>query len=215
MIRFQAQRHRRSASKMRRTHSSRDRFRTRHLGLEMLELRMLLTGTWTPLPSPFTGTNVFNLLSDGSVLNTRAASGGGSYRLTPDASGNYLNGTWSSAVSMSGPRNFSSQHLLPDGRLLVFGGATNGIRLNIGEILDPVANTSTTIASFPESTFGNGPTALLADGRLLAGSINGPQTYIYDPTTNTWSQVRRNSTATAAITNRGPSSPTAAFSRTT
>jgi hypothetical protein len=42
------------------------------------------------------------------------------------------------------------------------------------------------MANFPESTFGNGPAMLLADGRVLAGSINGAQTYIYNPATNAW-----------------------------
>jgi ELWxxDGT repeat protein len=163
--------------------------RTRRCSVEALEPRKLLIGTWTPLTNPFPGSsvNVLDLLSDGTVMTPRFSSGGGSYKLTPDAAGSYVNGTWSSVASMSTKRSYSSQFVLPDGRLLILGGATGGVLLNVGEIYDPVTDSFTSMANFPESTFGNGPTMLLADGRLLAGSVNGPQTYLYDPATNNWS----------------------------
>ncbi len=148
----------------------------------------MLTGTWTQLtPS---GVNVLDLLSDGSVMTPRklGVDGNASFRLIPDAFGNYANGTWVPAAGMSTTRLYSDQFVLPDGRVFVFGGVvTGGPVLNVGEIYDPIKNTWTEIANFPESTFGNGPMMLLADGRLLAGSINGPQTYIYDPANNVWS----------------------------
>ena len=150
----------------------------------------MLTGIWTPLANTVL-VGSLDLLSDGTVITPRNGStGGSSFKLIPDASGSYVNGTWSTAAGMSTGRQYSDQQILPDGRLLVLGGVmgvTNGVRLNTGVIYDPVANTFTSIASFPESTFGNGPTMLLADGRMLAGSTNGPQTYIYDPATNNWS----------------------------
>src|SRR5438093_1554528 len=39
----------------------------------------------------------------------------------------------------------------------------------------------------PESRFGDDPSAMLPDGRVLAGYISGPQTHIYDPVSNSWS----------------------------
>src|SRR5262249_46973486 len=60
---------------------------------------------------------------------------------------------------------------------------------NTGEIYDPVANSWSFIANFPNSQFGDDPSALLPDGTLLTGYISGPQTYIYNPAANTWSQT--------------------------
>ena len=77
--------------------------------------------------------------------------------------------------------------VLPDGRLMVFGGANNGVLTIDGQIYNPVTNTWTSMASFPESSFGDGPTALLPDGQVLAGSTSDPNTYLYDPVANTWS----------------------------
>ena len=59
---------------------------------------------------------------------------------------------------------------------------------NTGEIYDPTANTWTSIPDFPATIFGDDPSALLPDGRVLAGFLSGPQTFIYDPAANTWTQ---------------------------
>ena len=152
----------------------------------MLESRMMLTGTWKPLANLANGGVArFALLSDGSVIIPR---GGSTDRLIPDATGSYVNGAWSAAavLTLSG-RDGTSTIVFPDGRLLVFGGASSGVPFNDGQIYDPVAATWTSIAPFPESTFGIGPMMLLADGRFLAGSISGPQTYVYNPATDSWS----------------------------
>jgi uncharacterized repeat protein (TIGR01451 family) len=163
--------------------------RFRQFALESLEPRMMLTGTWTPLtiidPSGAVGRLV--LLSDGSVMSPRFNfPDGGSQKLTPDASGNYVNGTWSPLAPMDMPR--STVIVFQDGRLLAFGGGpTNGPPTNTGEIYNPQTNTWTSIASFPESAFGLDPSMLLANGTVLVGSTQGPQTYIYDPASDTWS----------------------------
>ena len=72
--------------------------------------------------------------------------------------------------------------------------------VNSGEIYDPVANTWTPVATDPlpvaianESNnpalnaFGDDPSMLLPNGNILTGYIAGPQTEIYNPTTNSWS----------------------------
>ena len=144
--------------------------------------------------------------------------GAGSYRLTPDASGSYVNGTWSSAAGMSTSRSYSAvTFVLPDGRLLILGGATNeGVVINTGEIYNPLTDTWTSIATFSgkhvwqrtHDAVGRWPRA----GRI----DRGPQTYIYDPATDSlvrWPDqtVRRQQ----PTTNRGPNWPMAASSRTT
>jgi hypothetical protein len=154
-------------------------------------------GTWTPLANqaPDTiGTMMF--LPDGTVM----AQGGGSgfsaktwYRLTPDSSGSYVNGTWSRLASSNLGRLYYPSNVLPDGRVLVIGGeftgSNNSTFTNTGEIYDPVANKWTPIANFPQPHFGDDPSALLPDGTVLAGYVGGPQTYIYNPKTNSWTET--------------------------
>jgi hypothetical protein len=164
----------------------------RPLAVETLEARTLLTGTWTPLAqlAPSTITTLM-LLTDGTVLAQGPASTPTWYKLTPDASGSYVNGTWSQLASMSMPRLYFASNVLPDGRVFLVGGEFTGSNFdhtntNTGEIYDPVANTWTPIQDFPEHSFGDDPSALLPDGRVLGGYIIGAQTYIYDPASDTW-----------------------------
>jgi hypothetical protein len=48
------------------------------------------------------------------------------YRLTPDASGSYVNGTWTTLPPMHTARLDFPTALLPDGRVLVMGGYSPG-----------------------------------------------------------------------------------------
>ena len=147
----------------------------------------------TDLPGNPTGsTGTMMLLTDGTVI----AQGPGATweKLTPDASGNYASGTWSSIASMGTGRLYTGMNVLPDGRVLIIGGEYSGASMannwtNTGEIYDPVANSWTAIANFPQSQFGDDPTVLLPNGKILAGYLSGPQTYLYDPGTNTWTQT--------------------------
>jgi hypothetical protein len=159
--------------------------------LETLEPRLALNGTWTPVtnlpPTDTIGQMV--LLSDGSVLVSKAPKNGNgitSQKLTPDANGSYVNGTWSPLAPMNLPHAYGSRALLPDGRLYVLG-ATNGTSTNSAEIYNPLTNVWTIVAPFPETTFSDGPAILLTNGLILAGSINDPNTYLYNPATNSWS----------------------------
>ena len=169
---------------------------SRRLSLENLESRLVLSGTWTALTHAApAGIGTMELLSDGTVMASASVGPASTdwYRLTPDASGSYVNGTWSQLPSMSLNRLFFASNVLPDGRVLVLGGKYVGLNDsqysldNTGEIYDPVANTWTSIANFPEVSFGSAPTTLTADGKVLAGWDNGPETFIYDPATNSWS----------------------------
>jgi hypothetical protein len=170
------------------------------LRLELLETRDLLSGVWTPLtnlaPSP-DGMGTMTLLSDGTIM----VQGGGSndavnawYQLTPDNLGDYTNGTWGQLASMSLERLYFGSNVLPDGRVFLVGGEYTGpdtqiTWINQGEIYDPVADAWSPITDFPQSQFGDDPTMVLQDGRILAGFRNGPETYLYDPATDTWTQT--------------------------
>src|SRR5262249_1751870 len=132
------------------------------LHLELLENRDLLSATWTPLTNQFPdpgGTGTMILLSNGTVMvqdnGAKAAQYNQWFQLTPDASGNYANGTWSQLASMSTQRLYFASNVLPSGKVFVLGGEFSGRKLagnitNTGEIYDPVANTWSPIAPYPE-----------------------------------------------------------------
>jgi hypothetical protein len=172
------------------------------LALETLEQRAMLSivpGTWTNLNLPIpdaNGAQVMELLTDGSVL----AQGGSNhsskdwYRLAPDSTGSYINGTWTQEASMGTERLFFPAAVLPSGKLMVLGGEFTGptntkTNINTAEIYDPIANSWAPLASFPLSNFGDDPLETLPDGRIIAGNIADKQTFIYDPTSNSWSQA--------------------------
>jgi hypothetical protein len=118
--------------------------------------RPLATSPWTPLVNqPTFSPGTMLVLSDGTVLAQSNEGGGGTsswWKLTPDSTGSYINGTWSQVASMpSGyaPLYFASA-VLPDGRMIVEGGEYNGtddgVWTNQGAIYDPVTNTWASVA---------------------------------------------------------------------
>ncbi len=172
------------------------------LHVELLEDRNLLSATWTPLANQYPdpgGTGTMMLLSDGTVMvqynGFNAAQYNQWFRLTPDAKGNYANGSWSQLASMSTPRLYFASNVLPSGKVLVVGGEDSGADLstpitNTGEIYDPVANTWSPIAPYPEPFgpyFGDDPSMVLPNGNVMAGDIFTNQPMIYNPGTNAWS----------------------------
>ena len=168
------------------------RFRRAPL-LEVLESRALLSGTFTALvhTTP-NAANTMMLETDGTVLMEGGGVTNSWYRLTPDSSGSYVDGTWTRVASMALQRLYYGSTVLPNGDVLVQGGEYSGPQSqqtdnNTGEIYSPVTNTWSAIAPFPEPNFGDDCLELLPNGTVLAGYINGPQTFIYNPATNSWS----------------------------
>jgi Kelch motif len=162
---------------------------------ELLRKESAMPGTWTPLThQPTFSANAMILLTDGTVMCQELATANW-WKLSPDAFGSYVNGTWSSiAVGPNGPTYYASA-VLRDGRVFVAGGednfGDNGVDLAAAEIYDPVANSWTTIPipSSPSNwtVIGDAPCCMLPDGTVLLGSINDQRTALYDPVTNTWS----------------------------
>ncbi len=112
------------------------------------------SGKWTAIagyPGSTPGTSL--LMTDGTVLVHEECTADW-YRLTPDATGAYVTGTWTKAASMPsgyGPLYFASS-VLPDGRMLVNGGEYNGSgcppsSTKLGALFDPVANSWTAVAA--------------------------------------------------------------------
>ena len=180
----------------RRCRSSKRTVRRRRSFFEELEPRRLLStsnGTWSQLTNLASGgSGTALLLSDGTVMAQYPGTTNVWFQLKPDATGSYINGTISSLPSMNLQRNDYGSVVLPSGKVLVVGGEESGPMgaknwTNTGEIYDPVAETWTPIAPFPQTKGGDLPMEVLPDGTVLAGYINGPQTYIYNPATNSWS----------------------------
>ncbi len=170
---------------------------SRRLEVEALEDRVVpsgdpgLNGTWQQIsgpPNAVAGTML--LLPNGGVMteaadyNTNNAQDW--YELQPNASGSYINGSWSQLASMSEPRLYFGSAVMPNDKVFVLGGEYPSFD-NTGQLYDIASNSWLNIPNFPQSNFGDDPTVTLPNGDILAGYFNGPQTYLYNPTNNTWS----------------------------
>lgn len=161
---------------------------------------LTVTSLWTDMSNPVPnsdGVGVTLLLPNGDLL-THGGAGGDSttwYLVTPDSTGNYVNGTWTQAASMNVGRLYFGSDVLPNGNVFVVGGeyATDGtydgqqLLSNSAEIYNPAANKWTQVASSPLPYVGDESTEVLPDGNIMVGDIFDNGTEIYDPTTNTWS----------------------------
>jgi Kelch motif len=157
-----------------------------------------MAGTWKRLTnSPNFNASTMLLLTDGSVMCQQ--SGGVNWsRLTSDANGDYINGTWTPLAPMINTRLYFASAVLRDGRVIVCGGEYSNAGVAGGgnqqnetnrcEIYNPVTNVWTALAPPAGWTnMGDAPACLLPDGRLLVGYYDGTKTAIYDPLAGTWS----------------------------
>jgi hypothetical protein len=125
------------------------------------------------------------LLTDGTVMvavcNTPFW-----YKLTPDITNSYKNGTWSQIASLpviGGIQYAPLYHasaVLPDGRVIIVGGEYNGsgteVWTNLGAIYDPVANSWTPVSAPNASGWshiGDAEGVVLANGTFMLGSCCG------------------------------------------
>jgi hypothetical protein len=114
--------------------------------------------TWTKLVNPVPGGGQayrMRLLTDGTVMAQNGTSANW-LRLTPDATGSYINGSWTSnPIAPMSTRRFSfPSEVLPNGKVWILGGENygpngDGVWTSTGEIWDPVANTWSPMATFP------------------------------------------------------------------
>jgi len=101
------------------------------------------------------------LLTDGTVITQSGDVGQHWFKLTPDAHGSYVNGTWTTLAPMSFPRLYFTTNVLQDGRVWRLGGEYTGPYFdpNIapsGAIYDPIKNTWSPIAPYPNESGGCG-----------------------------------------------------------
>ncbi len=130
-------------------------------------------------PPPFGTPGTMLLESDGTVLvhdePDNNVTGGTNiwWKLTPDSSGSYIDGTWSRIASMPAdytPLYFASA-ILPDGRMIVEGGeyiGENAVWSNDGAIYNPVTNSWASVPPPPGWTnIGDAASDVLDNGTFM------------------------------------------------
>jgi len=170
------------------------------------------SGTWTPVTSqaPFSPGSAF-LLTDGTILaQDTDLSTLGWWKLTPDNTGSYINGTWSQMASPPNCPNgyeptdtvysplYYASAVLPDGRLVIIGGeydytynylSGSGYGSEVwtdqGAIYDPAANSWTCVAAPSGWTqIGDAQSVVLPDGTFMIAQPIGSQVATLNSTTN-------------------------------
>jgi hypothetical protein len=148
------------------------------------------SGVWRTLTNqPGFGVETALLLTDGTVM-AHAFDSEVWMRLTPDATGSYLGGTWSRPASLPTgyrPYYFGSA-VLPDGRLIVEGGEYNGVvdsqgnlvavETNLGAIFDPLLNTWTPVTGPTVAYIGDASTVVLPNGTFMLAMRSTYQTLL-------------------------------------
>jgi hypothetical protein len=134
-------------------------------------------GTWTATTNAPASTVAHAvLLTDGSVLVNSMFSSSHSdpwYRLVPDSTGSYINGTWSNAGSLPSGYNplYFASSVLPNGQVVVMGGEYNNgspVWTTKGAVYNPVSNAWTSISS-PSgwTTVGDAQSIILPNGHMM------------------------------------------------
>jgi len=150
--------------------------------------------TWTPLVhQPTFAASTPLLLTDGTVM-VQAEESSSWWRLTPDNTGSYVNGTWSQLASTSAsyaPIYYASA-VLPDGRVVIEGGEYNisgdPVWTTLGAIYNPASNTWTSIT--PPSgwaAIGDAQSVVLPNGTFMLANIDSGKTALLNASNLTWS----------------------------
>ncbi len=156
-----------------------------------------LAQTWTPLVNqPGANLGVMLQLRDGRILvhEEQAGNSNAWHILTPDSTGSYVNGTWSSGGHMQpgyAPWFFGSQVLMDGKTIVVEGGEYNGGRsvwTTKGAIGTISGSTITWTANSPPAgwtTLGDAESVILADGTYMQSNCCSPQNALYNGP-NSW-----------------------------
>ncbi len=149
--------------------------------------------TWTPAVNtiPIAAGEEL-LMSDGTVM-VQAYDAPQWYKLTPDITGSYVNGTWTAMANMPSGYSplYNASAVLPDGRLIIEGGeyngGGNGVWTTKGAVYDPVKNKWTSIN--PPSgwrTIGDAQSVVLPNGTFMLANCCTTQQALLDATKLTW-----------------------------
>lgn len=177
--------------------------RMKEFGISLLAVLALapIAGAqkWQPLKTqPSFPVGAIALLTDGTVLlhEEQDSTPQKWYKLTPDNTGSYINGTIKPIASLPstyGPFYFGSV-VLPDGRYIIEGGEYNNggaAWTNLGAIYDPVKNKWTSVNPPPGwANIGDAQAILLDDGTYMqADCCNGVNQASFIPKTLKWTNI--------------------------
>jgi hypothetical protein len=153
--------------------------------------------SWTPLNhQPSFGASTALLLTDGTVM-VQPFESNNIWRLTPDDTGSYINGTWTQLASLPsgyGPLYFASA-VLPDGKVIFEGGEDNccgGAEVTLGAIYDPAANAWTSVNPPSGWTYiGDSPSVVLPNGTFMMGQGASPSTLqvVFNESNLSWTSI--------------------------
>ncbi len=156
--------------------------------------------TWQPLNNqPSFAAGPALLLTDGSVI-VQQIGGRHWWKLTPDNTGSYQNGTWTQIASLPpdyAPYAFAST-VLPDGRVIVEGGEYNFFHADwtvLGAIYNPLANKWTSVAPPGGwNSIGDAESVILPDGTFMLANCCSfpPVAALFDLQTLSWSITGKN-----------------------
>ena len=155
-------------------------------------------GTLQPLAhQPPTAVGMPFLLTDGTLM-FQGSSYTDWWKLTPDASGSYLHGTWTQLASLPplwnyGPYAFASA-VLADGRVLIEGGEYNlggpFSLSNKGAIYTPTTNTWAQVQPPPGWDYiGDSASIVMPNGKFLLGDKLTMRIAELDPATLAWTEL--------------------------
>jgi hypothetical protein len=153
-----------------------------------------MAGTWSGLThQPTFNTSTMILLTDGRVMVQEEGTNHW-HALTPDNTGSYVNGTWSSLADMQYFRRYYASGVLKDGRVIVCGGEQNNVGTgddtNNCQMYNPATNAWSNVPPPAGwSQIGDASCCVLPDGRLMIGSLGTTACAIYNPSTNSWSNA--------------------------
>jgi hypothetical protein len=134
-------------------------------------------GTWTKVTAPpASAVAHMLLLTDGSVLVNSfffESHVDTWYRLTPDSTGSYINGTWTNAGSAPSGYNplYFASAVLPTGEVIIMGGEYNngsGVWTTLGALYNSKTNKwSSVTAPSGWSTVGDAQSVVLPNGTFM------------------------------------------------
>ncbi|MFL5237889.1 MAG: hypothetical protein ACJ8EL_09860 [Rhizomicrobium sp.] len=135
------------------------------------------------------------LMTDGTVM-ANGYTETNWWKLTPDNTGSYVNGTWKQVASFQPgfAPDASAESVLPDGKLIVAGGEYNFNNFsftNITQLYDPVKDKWTDVT--PDNKLlpfiGDSPSNVLPDGRFVVAEKFKKKVFAFDDKTLTWSEL--------------------------
>ena len=153
-----------------------------------------LAGSWSSVANgaPSSGLSNPLLLTDGTVIVHQLCSAHW-YKLTPDAKGSYITGTWSQIADAPWQPLYFASQILNDGRVVGNGGEYDGASgcsaswQTGGGIYDPAANTWVSLAP-PKgwTTIGDAQSIMLPDKTYMLANCCTTDQAILNETTLKW-----------------------------